>query len=102
MKYRKAGINDLDDISKLFDSYRVFYRKESNLEQAKNFLQERISENDSKIFIAENTASEIVGFTQLYPLFSSTRMQKLWLLNDLFVDAKHRNIRNFFRVNRQS
>ena len=28
---------------------------------------------------------DLVGFVQLYPLFSSTRMKKLWLLNDLFV-----------------
>ena len=32
----------------------------------------------------------MVGFVQLYPIFSSTRMKKLWLLNDLFVDENHR------------
>jgi GNAT superfamily N-acetyltransferase len=26
----------------------------------------------------------------LYPLFSSTRMKRLWLLNDLFVDKEYR------------
>ena len=28
---------------------------------------------------------EPLGFAQLYPLFSSERMARLWLLNDLFV-----------------
>ena len=28
----------------------------------------------------------MVGFVQLYPIFSSTRMQRLWLLNDLYVE----------------
>ena len=57
----------------------------------KNFLAERISKNDSEIFIAENPENEVIGFVQLYPLFSSTRMQKFWLLNDLFVDPDHRS-----------
>ena len=90
MNYRKAQNKDLDDLSALFDKYRVFYRKEADIERAKDFLAERISSNDSEIFVAENTESQLVGFVQLYPLFSSTRMEKLWLLNDLFVDPDNR------------
>ena len=32
----------------------------------------------------------LTGFVQLYPLFSSTRVSKYWLLNDLFVDSEYR------------
>jgi GNAT superfamily N-acetyltransferase len=35
----------------------------------------------------------VVGFIQLYPLFSSTRLRRLWLLNDLFVDPKYRGLK---------
>lgn len=90
MKYRKATAADLEQISKLFDQYRIFYRKESDLDQATQFLQERIQQNDSQIFVAEQEESTLIGFVQLYPLFSSTKMKKMWLLNDLFVAAKHR------------
>lgn len=31
-----------------------------------------------------------VGFTQLYPKYSSARAIKNWILNDLFVDTDHR------------
>ena len=31
-----------------------------------------------------------VGFTQLYPTFSSISMKRAWILNDLFVEAKTR------------
>ena len=89
MIYRKATDKDLDQISTLFDAYRVFYRKESNLKEVKTFLNERIKNNDSEIFVAEYE-SELVGFVQLYPLFSSTRMKKFWLLNDLFVNSRQR------------
>ena len=29
----------------------------------------------------------MVGFTQLYPMFSSVRTARTWILNDLYVDA---------------
>ncbi len=90
MKYRKAEIKDLDNLSVLFDNYRIFYRKETDIVSAQNFLKDRISKNDSEIFVAENTEHQLVGFAQLYPLFSSVRMKKLWLLNDLFVNYDYR------------
>lgn len=91
MNYRKATEEDLDKLIYLFEGYRTFYRKESDLEGVKKFLSERISKKDSEIFVAENKDGQLAGFTQLYPLFSSTRMKKAWLLNDLFVDPNHRS-----------
>lgn len=90
MNYRKADISDLVQLSSLFDEYRVFYRKSSDIEKANHFLEERITNKDSEIFIAENDGGSLIGFVQLYPLFSSTRMAKLWLLNDLFVTPTFR------------
>jgi len=88
-KIKKAAIADLASVSALFNAYRVFYRKESDIEGANKFLKDRIENDESIIYLAlENDIP--VGFTQLYPLFSSTRMKGLWLLNDLFVDEKHR------------
>ena len=52
---------------------------------AENFLKERLENQDSEIFVAEENGI-LTGFTQLYPLFSSTRMKRYWLLNDLFVN----------------
>ncbi|MFK7953151.1 MAG: GNAT family N-acetyltransferase [Ekhidna sp.] len=91
MNYRKADTKDLDQLAELFDGYRVFYRKESDKEAAKQFLSERLSNKDSEIFVAGDENGQLAGFTQLYPLFSSTRMKKAWLLNDLFVDPNYRS-----------
>ena len=86
---RKATLSDLIPLSELFDLYRQFYGKTSDIEAGKAFLKERFENNESEIFIAlEN--SKMVGFVQLYPLFSSTRMKRLWLLNDLFVHPDYR------------
>ncbi|OHX67470.1 GNAT family N-acetyltransferase [Flammeovirga pacifica] len=86
---RKATLQDLEQLTILFDSYRVFYKKQSDIKAARNFLQERLELNDSLIYVHEQEGI-LTGFTQLYPLFSSTRMKKLWLLNDLFVNPKYR------------
>ena len=86
---RKANLQDIEGLAALFNGYRIFYKKESDLAAAKNFLTARIKQKESEIFVAE-VAGKLVGFTQLYPLFSSTRMKRLWLLNDLFVDSNYR------------
>ncbi|WP_166926347.1 GNAT family N-acetyltransferase [Flavobacterium poyangense] len=89
-KIRKATIEDLKLAVALFDQYRVFYENESDKEKAEKFISERLQLNDSQIFVAETNNQDLVGFVQLYPLFSSTRMKRLWLLNDLFVANEYR------------
>lgn len=86
---RTATLNDLPQLAQLFDFYRVFYRKTSDIEGAKKFIAERISNKESVIYVAEEE-KDLLGFTQLYPQFSSTRMKHSWLLNDLFVLKEHR------------
>ena len=86
---RKATIQDLHQLAELFDQYRVFYHKDSDIPAAENFLKERIENKDSEIFVVENEG-KLVGFVQLYPLFSSTRMKRYWLLNDLYVNENYR------------
>lgn len=89
IKIKQAHSSHLIALARLFDGYRVFYKKESNLDAAKRFLNERMQQKESMIFVAL-LEEQLVGFTQLYPLFSSTNMTKLWLLNDLYVEPKQR------------
>lgn len=86
---RIVTVRDLSQLAQLFDEYRMFYYKESDIPNAENFLRERIENKDSEIFVAEKEG-ELVGFVQLYPIFSSTRMKRYWLLNDLYVNGNHR------------
>lgn len=90
---RAANLEDVEQLSELMDLYRIFYRQSSDVEQAKAFLTERITLSESVIFVAEQDGI-MVGFTQLYPLFSSVQLKKMWLLNDLFVhsDARKQKI----------
>jgi ribosomal protein S18 acetylase RimI-like enzyme len=92
MKTRQAHMDDLEAIAPLFDQYRQFYNLESNLGQARLFLQERLSKNESIIFLALTDQNEAAGFVQLYPSFSSLSMRSQWILNDLFVVPKFRRL----------
>jgi ribosomal protein S18 acetylase RimI-like enzyme len=68
----------------LFDDYRRFYGQRSKLTAARRFLKERLTKEESVIFLAFENRSP-VGFAQLYPSFSSVSMKPLWILNDLYV-----------------
>jgi GNAT superfamily N-acetyltransferase len=92
MTISQATLKDVEALSILFDEYRMFYTCASNLSAGKAFLTERIVNSDSVIYMAESDEGVVMGFTQLYPLFSSTRMKKLWLLNDLYVKPIFRGI----------
>jgi GNAT superfamily N-acetyltransferase len=85
-------INSIDDspqVVNLFDAYRVFYDQASNLEGARKYLSERLANKESIILVASE-GDIAVGFTQLYPSFSSVSMKPLYILNDLFVTAEMR------------
>ena len=84
IQINQATLFDLDSLVPLFDAYRQFYRQPSDLAGAKHFLLERFRQNQSVIFIAFRGTTP-VGFTQLYPSFSSGAMGRIFILNDLFV-----------------
>lgn len=84
-----ANIDHLADVAMLFDHYRVFYHQISNFHGAEQFIADRFRNQDSTIFLALDDDNG-VGFTQLYPSFSSVSMGRVWILNDLFVLPSHR------------
>lgn len=84
MEIRLASLDDLPHLIPLYDGYRQFYRQRSDPGLAERFLRDRLTRGDSVIFLAEDDSGPL-GFTQLYPIFSSISAGPAWLLNDLFV-----------------
>ncbi|CAM4001462.1 GNAT family N-acetyltransferase [Lederbergia lenta] len=89
MEIYQASIEDLDGVSNLFNLYRMFYQQPSDLEGANIYIKKRIESKESVIFVAVDN-QKYVGFTQLYPTFSSISMKRAWILNDLYVDTQAR------------
>jgi len=90
MKIIQASKENLEQLIPLFDNYRVFYAQVSDQEAARVFLADRFGKMDSIIFLALDSEENGLGFTQLYPSYSSVKMQRTYILNDLFVSEKAR------------
>lgn len=84
LQIKQASIDDINIVAPLFNAYRIFYNQASDMAGATNFLYERIVKNQSTLFIAFING-EAVGFTQLYPIFSSVSLRPALLLNDLYI-----------------
>ena len=81
---RQAVLADLEALAPLFDGYRQFYGQPSDISAAHAFLRARFEHGESFVFIALDGDTP-VGFTQLYPSFSSVSLARIFVLNDLFV-----------------
>lgn len=86
---RLATLDDLDALTPLFADYRAFYAQPHDLDTARTFLHARLLRSESTVILAHLDGTP-AGFTQLYPLFSSVRAARTFLLNDLFVAAHAR------------
>jgi len=86
---RQAVLSDLEALAPLFDDYRRFYGRPSDLQAATAFLSARFNHGESVLFIAHEGIHPI-GFAQLYPSFSSVALARTFVLNDLFVDESAR------------
>ena len=62
---------DLDALVPLFDGYRQFYGQPSDMTLARAFLSERMEQGESVILMAFDDDGSALGFTQLFPSFSS-------------------------------
>lgn len=86
---RKATIEDVAIVAKMFDAYRMFYQQPSDIKGATEFITERLQKNESVVLIALIN-DHAMGFTQLFPIFTSVGMQRTWLLNDLYIEPAAR------------
>ncbi|MFS0779501.1 GNAT family N-acetyltransferase [Neobacillus sp. 3P2-tot-E-2] len=86
---RQAAIQDLSKLVPIFDDYREYFGQQKNPAQVEQFLFEKFEHLESVIFISQ-LQDEVVGFAQLYPVFSSLTLQRIWLLNDFFINEEFR------------
>jgi ribosomal protein S18 acetylase RimI-like enzyme len=80
---------DLHEAAVLFDNYRQFYRQPSNVRAAQSFIAERLRKRDSLFTLMECDAV-LAGFVQVYPTLSSIAAADVWVINDLYVEPRHR------------
>jgi len=89
-KIIRAEIEHIDELAELFNSYRVFYEQDSNVDLARNFIKSRMENKESTIFVSQNSDEELIGFVQLYSSFCSVYVCPILILYDLFVKTEAR------------
>jgi ribosomal protein S18 acetylase RimI-like enzyme len=90
VKVFRAQLADVSQAAPLFAAYRDFYGEGYDLEASAAFLASRLARDESVVLIAHSDDGVAVGFCQIYPAFSSTRLAPMWILNDLFVSEDAR------------
>ncbi|MFN8574862.1 MAG: GNAT family N-acetyltransferase [Gemmatimonadaceae bacterium] len=93
MRIIKATVRDLDLLVPLFEGYRTFYRLSSERSKVRSYLAARLASGEATVFLAiegRGASRRALGFTLLYPTFSSLSMARAWVLNDLFVSPDAR------------
>ncbi len=90
---RSATTDDLEALAPLFDAYRQFYGKRTDVGLAHRFLFERLARTESHVLLATrrtDATEAALGFAQLYPMYSSMQCRPTLVLNDLYVAPAHR------------
>ncbi len=90
VRISEAGPTDLADLAPLFDAYRRFYGQPADPSMASAFLWDRLIRGDSVLLLARDHDGAALGFTQLYPTFSSIACRRAFILNDLYVEEAAR------------
>ena len=90
MDIERATLKDLDEVSRLFDLYRQFYEQPADLDKARGYIEARLTNDESIIYLATDEEGNGLGFTQLYATFCSVAAAPIWILYDLYVDAEAR------------
>jgi len=88
---RKINKDEYELVADMFNKYRIFYKQPSDIELAKEYLKERLANNEAQFFVAYDSITfELLGFTLLYARFSSVSAIKNWHIGDLYVEPNQR------------
>lgn len=90
MIIKRTTTADLSQLVPLFDGYMVFYKQKSDPIAYEKFLKTRMDRREAVIFLATTNDNKPMGFTLLYPSFSSVSQARTLVLNDLYVDPDYR------------
>lgn len=78
-------------LAPMFDAYRQFYHQPPDINGSRRFLEQRLKQDESVVFLAvDDSGEQGLGFVQLYPSFSSVAALPIWILHDLFVVPERR------------
>lgn len=90
---QRANIEHIEQSAQLLIKFQEFYNITSSIKDVENFLQKQIQSEKSIIFLAylKENLNTAIGIAHLSPIFNTLLLNKIWILNDLYVDVSSRN-----------
>lgn len=83
--------NNLDEVLPLIKEYQVFYGVENiDEERTRLFFSQFAKRNDNGILHLYRFKGKAIGFYTIYKGFSSTRVEAVAVLNDLYIQPFYR------------
>ncbi len=91
---RRAHGADLPQLTRLVEQYRAVFGMTPDASGVSKFLVTRLDNNDALIRVAEAANEQLVGFCLVLTIPGTVRLQKHFMLQDIFVhpDWRRRGI----------
>ena len=87
----RVTIKNFDEVLPLIEAYQKFYKvTDINIEKNKEFFSQFLNDDNQGYLYLFRAEEEAVGFTTIYSGYSSTRAEKVAILNDLYISPAHR------------
>ncbi|MEB6549216.1 GNAT family N-acetyltransferase [Heyndrickxia sporothermodurans] len=95
LSIRRARRKDIDELIDLMLQYIVDFYKRPRPEEKelRNLIEHLLSNPEVGVQFVAELEGKLVGFSTLYFTFSTTRVKKIAILNDLFVAPKTRGMK---------
>ena len=58
----QGNLSDLETLVPLFDAYRMFYKRDSDLEGSRAYLRARLERDEATVFLALEDSGAALGF----------------------------------------
>jgi GNAT superfamily N-acetyltransferase len=85
------GEDDYERVLPLIAGYQRFYEAKPDEGRNRAFFRRFLDPSDDGLLLGAWVGSELAGFATLYWTFSSTHAAEVALMNDLYVDERHRS-----------
>jgi len=66
---RSAAMADIDELTRLFDGYRMFYEQTSDLDLARSFLKNRIEKTNQEFLSVTMATAVVAGLLNCFRRF---------------------------------
>jgi len=87
LRVRRISSTEVPPVATLFDEYRQAFGYPSSRAAALEYIRNCVAGGEVAAFTAcyESRLLEPVGFTMLYPAFSSIQLRRTWQMQDIYV-----------------